>query len=53
MDYVLDGSLKVSIDGHEDVVNAGDTVYYDSSKPHGMIAIGGKPCKFLAILFKE
>ncbi|MGN1096692.1 MAG: cupin domain-containing protein [Christensenellales bacterium] len=52
MDYVLEGSLKISIDGHEDVVNAGDTVYYDSSKPHGMIATGGKPCKFLAILFK-
>ena len=52
MDYILEGSLNVVINGHTDVLNEGDTVFYDSSQPHGMIATGGKPCRFLAILFK-
>lgn len=53
MDYIVEGSLKISIDGKEEILNEGDTVFYDSSKPHGMIAIGGKDCKFLAIIFKK
>lgn len=50
MDYILEGSLKVQIDGHVDILNAGDTVYYDSGKPHGMVAVGGKKCVFMAIV---
>lgn len=53
LDYILDGALKVNIDGHETVLNVGDSVYYDSSKPHGMIAIGGKPCKFIAVVMNK
>jgi mannose-6-phosphate isomerase-like protein (cupin superfamily) len=53
MDYVLEGSLKVSINGKTETLNAGDSIYYDSSLPHGMIATDGKPCKFLAILMKK
>lgn len=52
MDYILSGSLKVNLDGHEEILYAGDTIYYDSSRPHGMIATGGEPCEFLAIVFK-
>lgn len=37
-DYILSGKLKVSIDGHIEVLSPGDSIYYDSSKPHGMIA---------------
>lgn len=51
MDYVLEGELKVEIDGHISILKAGDCVYYDSGKPHGMVAAGGKECKFLAIVF--
>ncbi len=46
-DYILSGKLKVSIDGHEEILGPGDTIYYDSSKPHGMIA-WGEDCEFLA-----
>ncbi|MDD4316070.1 MAG: XRE family transcriptional regulator [Clostridia bacterium] len=53
MDYVLEGALKVSISGKTEVLNAGDSIYYDSSLPHGMIAAEGKECKFLAILMKK
>ena len=34
-------------------MNPGDTVYYDSSHPHGMIAVGGEDCVFLAVVFKS
>ncbi len=52
MDYILSGSLLVSINGKTEVLEKGDTVYYDSSQPHGMIAIGGQNCEFLAIVLK-
>jgi len=48
----LDGSLKFIYDGHVEILNAGDSVYYNSGRGHGMIAIGGKPCTFLAIVMK-
>ncbi len=46
-DYILSGKLKVSIDGHEEILGPGDSIYYDSSKPHGMIA-WEEDCEFLA-----
>lgn len=52
MDYILSGQLMVNINGNVDVLNEGDTVYYDSGQPHGMIAVGGKQCVFLAVVLK-
>jgi transcriptional regulator with XRE-family HTH domain len=52
MDYILSGTLRVQIDKHEEIMHEGDTVYYDSARPHGMVAIGGTPCQFLAIVMK-
>ena len=49
-DYILSGSLKVSIDGHEEILYPGDAIYYNSSNPHGMIATGGEDCQFIAIV---
>lgn len=52
-DFVLKGKMKFCIDGHTEYLNEGDSVYYDSSLNHGMIATGGSSCEFLAIVFKE
>lgn len=52
-DYVLEGSLKFVIDGKVEILNAGDSVYYNSETPHGMIAINGEGCKFIAVLIKK
>jgi len=49
--YVTEGRLLISISGHDIELNAGDCIYYDSSEPHGMKALGGKPARFLAIVF--
>ncbi len=52
LDIVLKGSLKVQIGSHSVILNEGDTVYFDSSTPHGMIAVGGKDCEFYAIVLQ-
>lgn len=50
MDYIISGTLKFQIGEHIEIVNEGDCIYYDSMNPHGMIAVDGEDCKFLAIL---
>ncbi len=52
-DYILSGSLKVKIDDHEFVMEAGDSVYYDASHRHGMVATNGETCLFLAVVIKD
>ncbi len=49
-DIVIEGELMVQIGKHKEVLKAGDSIYYDSSAPHGMIAVGGKDCVFYAIV---
>lgn len=49
--YVLEGTLKVVINGYEVVLNEGDSLYFDASISHGMKALNGKAAKFLAIIF--
>ncbi len=49
-DFVLRGTLKVEVAGHVTVLNAGDSIYYDSSEPHGMIAAEGSDCEFIAVV---
>ena len=48
--FVLDGTLKVIIDGHELVLEEGDSLFFDSSVNHGMQAMNNKPARFLAII---
>ncbi len=50
---ILSGELLVSLDGRIEHLYAGDSVYYDSSMPHGMIATGGKDCEFIAIVMNQ
>ncbi len=50
-DYVLSGKLKVQVGSKTEILEPGDSIYYDSSNGHGMIAVGGN-CKFLAVVTK-
>lgn len=52
-DIVIEGSLLVQIGEHREILGPGDTIYYDSNAPHGMIATGGKDCKFYAIVLNS
>jgi len=53
LDYILKGKLKFCIEGHTEILEKGDAVYYDSGKQHGMVAAEKGGCEFLAIVFKE
>lgn len=53
LNFILKGSLKFQLQNHIEILNEGDTVYYDSSLKHGMIATNGQDCEFLAIVFKQ
>ncbi len=50
-DLVLSGTLKVQIGDNTEVLREGDSIFYNSSEPHGMIAVGGEDCTFLAVVF--
>ena len=47
---VLEGRLLLNINGKELTLNVGDSLYFDSSLPHGMKALDGKTVRFLAII---
>ena len=49
-DIVVDGNLMVQVGEHREILGPGDSIYYDSSTPHGMIAVNGKDCIFYAIV---
>lgn len=51
-DYVLSGSLRFRIGDHETVLDAGDSIYYDATVPHGMAAEGAD-CTFLAVVIRD
>jgi quercetin dioxygenase-like cupin family protein len=50
--YVLSGRMKVVVSGHELVLEEGDSIYFDSSKEHAMVALGDASATFLAVTVK-
>ncbi len=52
-DLVISGSLKVQIGEHTVVLEEGDSIYYESGTPHGMIAVGGRDCVFCAVVLPD
>ena len=49
-DLVLKGSMRVRVGDHEETLHEGDSIFYKSSTPHGMIAVDGADCTFLAMI---
>ena len=49
-DIVISGKLKVQVGEHSEILEPGDSIYYDSSTPHGMIAVGGTDAEFYAMV---
>ena len=45
--------MKIQIGEHSEILYPGDTIYYDSSTPHGMIAVDGEDCTFYAIVLSN
>ncbi len=49
-DLIISGHLKVQVGNHTEVLGPGDSIYFDSNTPHGMIAVNGEDCTFYAIV---
>ena len=49
-DIILSGQLKVQVGEHTEILREGDSILYNSSTPHGMIAVGGGKCVFCAVV---
>ncbi len=47
---VLEGRMLFQIAGKDLILETGDSIYFDASKPHGMKALDGKAVEFLAII---
>ncbi len=47
---VLEGRMSMVVDGKELILEEGDSIYFDSTRPHGFKALDGKTIKLLAII---
>jgi len=47
--YVISGSLRFRYEEHEENLIAGDSVYFDASKPHGISATSKDGCIYLSV----
>ena len=50
VDYILEGTLELTIDDKVLVLKKGDCIYFDATIPHCMNALNGKPAKFLCVV---
>ena len=52
IDIVIKGRLEIRIHDRMEILNEGDTIYYNSSYPHALRAMGGRVCEVYAIVLK-
>ena len=49
--YVLEGTLSLEYGVDKEILNVGDSVYYDSIVPHRITSADSNPLKILAIIY--
>lgn len=49
-DFIMKGRLKIQVGDNVEYLSEGDSIYYNSSTPHGMIAVDGQDCLFVAVV---
>lgn len=52
IDVVIKGTLEIEINGNKEILKEGDTIYYNSSYPHALRAVGGRDCEIYAFVVK-
>ena len=48
--YIIEGKMELQIGNSTLILEEGDSVYFNSMRPHGMKALGGEKVKFIAII---
>jgi len=51
--FVLKGKVEVRLLEHTDILNPGDSIYYDSTMPHIVACHGDQPATILAVIYAE
>lgn len=51
--FVLEGTIKVSLADHTDILNPGDSIYYDSTLPHILSCHGDQAATILAVIYAK
>lgn len=51
--FVLEGRVEVRILDHTDILNPGDSIYYDSNMPHIISCHGNEPATILAVIYAK
>lgn len=52
-DYILSGTMRIVVAGHEVLLQPGDSIYYDSKAPHAMTCAGNEEVQFLAMVIPD
>ena len=50
---ILKGAVRIRVGDHEETLREGDSIFYKSSTPHGMIAIDGSDAVFLSMIMSS
>jgi len=51
--FVLEGKVEVRLADHTDILNPGDSIYYDSDLPHVVSCHGDEPATIFAVIYAE
>jgi transcriptional regulator with XRE-family HTH domain len=51
--FVLEGQVKVKLLDKTEILNPGDSIYYDSSMPHFVSCHGNEPATMLAVIYAK
>lgn len=51
--YVLEGEINLHYGNEAHRLKSGDSVYYDSSQPHGLISVGNRKARIVAVLYSK
>ena len=49
--YVLEGKIQVSYGSEIYILSSGDSIYYDSTNPHEVRAVGENNARILAVIY--
>ncbi|HPG63874.1 MAG TPA: cupin domain-containing protein, partial [Saccharofermentans sp.] len=50
MNIVVKGTLMVTLGDTNEILHPGDSIFFNSTTPHGEYALGGEDCEFYAII---
>jgi transcriptional regulator with XRE-family HTH domain len=51
--FVLEGQVEVKLAEHTDILNPGDSIYYDSTLPHVVSCHGEDPATIFAVIYAK